>query len=84
MLNRYKDKTGLAWADRKVGAKAKANNKYAHLVTATSGAKGQWQYYTTNDPMGKADGWYDYDDAANDNAEGLCVRARLWPAFASA
>eukprot|EP00750_Incisomonas_marina_P012684 INCI17140.3.p2 GENE.INCI17140.3~~INCI17140.3.p2 ORF type:complete len:600 (-),score=140.90 INCI17140.3:3651-5351(-) len=66
----YKTKTGNTWANRKVGGKAKAS-KYAHLVTSTGNSRGQWQYYTSNDPCGKVDGWYDYDDEANKNTEEL-------------
>jgi hypothetical protein len=65
----YKDKTGLAWSARQVGTSALNPKAYTHLNTSSSSSGqprpvGKWEYFLTNDPMGKPDGWYAYDAAA--------------------
>jgi predicted DNA-binding WGR domain protein len=63
---KFKQKTGNKWDARDQFAVKKG--KYdlvppdAAAVSAIAGQGAMvWQYQLTNDPMGKPDGWYDYD-----------------------
>mmetsp|Transcript_24138 Transcript_24138/g.70806 ORF Transcript_24138/g.70806 Transcript_24138/m.70806 type:complete len:147 (-) Transcript_24138:21-461(-) len=60
-IGAYVGKVGKEWSARHPGA-APLPGKYQHLRTKKyDGKAGKWQYFLTSDPMGKADGWYDYD-----------------------
>jgi len=78
----YTDKTGApGWGP----PCAPRVNKYTHLQTAASlaaaGASTStsapvsttdvWQYYLSADPLGKPDGWYDYDPSNSQEVETL-------------
>ena len=69
---KFKEKTGYTWDDRDKAAGKAKKNKYEYVpldASAVSGAgDGVWQYELRNDPMGKPDGWYDYDP---DNSEAV-------------
>jgi len=79
---KFKEKSGLSWASRSAPPKS---GKYEYMQpSASSGPAGKWQYHLTNDPMGKPDGWYDYDADNNKEVElvyqtylankGMCTR----------
>jgi len=61
----FESKTGLQW-DCAVPGAAPLKDKYEYLkVRATEEGdaekNGEWYYHLTDDPMGKPDGWYNYD-----------------------
>jgi len=65
---KFKSKTGSKWEDRE-NFKQKAN-KYNFLVQDYDLQRDEdvlWQYHLTNDPLGKSDGWYNYDGDASTN-----------------
>mmetsp|Transcript_12094 Transcript_12094/g.25764 ORF Transcript_12094/g.25764 Transcript_12094/m.25764 type:complete len:598 (-) Transcript_12094:420-2213(-) len=82
----FKSKTGIAWKDAVAGEEPKPG-KYMYLSLAPSTANNQgsggsgnngddndnaqWYYYTQNDPLGKLDGWYEYDIVNNAEVENL-------------
>lgn len=76
--NIFKLKTGIAWAQAIPGNPPR-QGKFEYLATTTNINKnnnndddeGGWYYYLENDPLSKADGWYDYDDDNSKQAESL-------------
>lgn len=70
---KFKEKTGLAWEDRKdspaTGKYRVIKQNYAEKRGGYSGAK--WQYWVDDGVDGKEDGWYDYDESGSKNVEQL-------------
>jgi poly [ADP-ribose] polymerase 2/3/4 len=74
---KFRQKTDLEWEDRHAEADD-AGNKYRFVVQdfdqKKAGYTGAvWQYWVDDGVDGKANGWYDYDDAGSRQAERLFV-----------
>jgi poly [ADP-ribose] polymerase 2/3/4 len=68
----FKSKTAVAWKDAEPGSEPeKGKYEYLAVSTGSSNGDGHWFYYLENDPMGKPDGWYAYDEHNNDEVEEL-------------
>eukprot|EP00581_Thalassiosira_minuscula_P008897 CAMPEP_0183707052 /NCGR_PEP_ID=MMETSP0737-20130205/3729_1 /TAXON_ID=385413 /ORGANISM="Thalassiosira miniscula, Strain CCMP1093" /LENGTH=859 /DNA_ID=CAMNT_0025934623 /DNA_START=219 /DNA_END=2799 /DNA_ORIENTATION=+ len=67
----FKSKTAVNWGKAVAGEEAKPG-KYEYLVDAEGANEdAQWYYYLRNDPLGKADGWYKYDEENSREVEDL-------------
>lgn len=67
----FKSKTGVDWSNAVAGSQPKAGN-YEYLPATTfTDDKAGWFYFLKNDPMGKPDGWYPYDDDNRKEVEAL-------------
>eukprot|EP00592_Proboscia_alata_P013602 CAMPEP_0194386802 /NCGR_PEP_ID=MMETSP0174-20130528/88561_1 /TAXON_ID=216777 /ORGANISM="Proboscia alata, Strain PI-D3" /LENGTH=277 /DNA_ID=CAMNT_0039176361 /DNA_START=95 /DNA_END=924 /DNA_ORIENTATION=+ len=67
----FQSKTGVQWKKAVRGASPKAG-KYEYLERVDSTSKeGSWYYYLTNDPLGKCDGWYEYESQNSAEVEEL-------------
>lgn len=72
----FKSKTGIAWGQAIPGS-APQKGKYEYLAVKKKQSddddeeEGTWYYYLKDDPLGKADGWYPYDEDNSKEAEDL-------------
>ena len=66
----FEDKTGISWNGAVPGVEPQYG-KHEYLATMENiqnkenmiGENGTWYYYLKNDPLGKVNGWYEYDKA---------------------
>lgn len=86
---KFFEKTGQKWATATTGTSS-GSGKYNYLakdysvsaiaLQATEASTVKWQYDLVHDPLGKPDGWYDYDgdattaDTATFNMEGFYLQ----------
>ena len=68
----FKAKTGVNWSEAFSGAAPK-KGKYEYLNTSTNKQSGDinWYYFLINDPLGKSDAWYAYDERNRAETEEL-------------
>jgi poly [ADP-ribose] polymerase 2/3/4 len=65
-------KTGLVWSQATPGAAPeKGNYEYLNVTRQPFSDSAKWYYYLQNDPLGKKDGWYEYDASNRDEVERL-------------
>mmetsp|Transcript_55329 Transcript_55329/g.83735 ORF Transcript_55329/g.83735 Transcript_55329/m.83735 type:complete len:918 (-) Transcript_55329:210-2963(-) len=76
----FQAKTGVAWNEASPGCTGElpVDGKYEYLAPlcverAFVDSRGTWYYYLKDDPLGKADGWYRYDDDNSQEVEELYV-----------
>lgn len=64
---KFKEKTGLDWEGHAESEAVEGKYRVLKMDHVARAAKTpvKWQYYVEDGVDGKADGWYDYDDAAS-------------------
>jgi len=67
----FKSKTDVDWDKAVEGEEAK-RGKYEYVAaTINQGEDAQWYYFLQHDPLGKPNGWYEYDKDNSQEAEDL-------------
>eukprot|EP00584_Thalassiosira_punctigera_P015440 CAMPEP_0172575658 /NCGR_PEP_ID=MMETSP1067-20121228/137322_1 /TAXON_ID=265564 ORGANISM="Thalassiosira punctigera, Strain Tpunct2005C2" /NCGR_SAMPLE_ID=MMETSP1067 /ASSEMBLY_ACC=CAM_ASM_000444 /LENGTH=1047 /DNA_ID=CAMNT_0013368309 /DNA_START=27 /DNA_END=3169 /DNA_ORIENTATION=- len=73
LASSFKSKTGVDWVGAVAGSEPR-KGKYEYLASVvenSGGADAKWYYYLQKDPMGKPDGWYEYDEENSREVEEL-------------